>query len=143
MALEDVKAYLTEESGQIAVSLPCLFPILISVQETAQPPVGSALAGFQFSQPPHLLRGFSPQVFDATNTTRERRDMILSFAKENSFKVGFGSPLEERDEWRWGVRRDVRISLTLVSEDRLGCPFLSWGIPPVLECFLSGPFSAP
>lgn len=27
------------------------------------------------------------QVFDATNTTRERRDMILNFAKENSFKV--------------------------------------------------------
>ncbi|CAK7309684.1 6-phosphofructo-2-kinase/fructose-2,6-bisphosphatase 2 [Vulpes lagopus] len=46
VALEDVKAYLTEENGQIA-------------------------------------------VFDATNTTRERRDMILSFAKENSFKVFF------------------------------------------------------
>ncbi|KAM8816344.1 6-phosphofructo-2-kinase/fructose-2,6-bisphosphatase 2 isoform 3-T5 [Rhynchonycteris naso] len=46
VALEDVKAYLTEESGQIA-------------------------------------------VFDATNTTRERRDMILNFAKENSFKVFF------------------------------------------------------
>ncbi|XP_040319442.1 6-phosphofructo-2-kinase/fructose-2,6-bisphosphatase 2 isoform X6 [Herpailurus yagouaroundi] len=46
VALQDVKAYLTEESGQIA-------------------------------------------VFDATNTTRERRDMILNFAKENSFKVFF------------------------------------------------------
>ncbi|XP_059531713.1 6-phosphofructo-2-kinase/fructose-2,6-bisphosphatase 2 isoform X2 [Myotis daubentonii] len=46
VALEDVKAYLTEESGQIA-------------------------------------------VFDATNTTRERRDMILNFAEENSFKVFF------------------------------------------------------
>ncbi|XP_037680777.1 6-phosphofructo-2-kinase/fructose-2,6-bisphosphatase 2 isoform X5 [Choloepus didactylus] len=46
VALEDVKAYLTEESGQIA-------------------------------------------VFDATNTTRERRDMILNFAKDNSFKVFF------------------------------------------------------
>ncbi|XP_060034283.1 6-phosphofructo-2-kinase/fructose-2,6-bisphosphatase 2 isoform X3 [Erinaceus europaeus] len=46
VALEDVKAYLTEDSGQIA-------------------------------------------VFDATNTTRERRDMILNFAKENSFKVFF------------------------------------------------------
>ncbi|XP_012616151.1 6-phosphofructo-2-kinase/fructose-2,6-bisphosphatase 2 isoform X2 [Microcebus murinus] len=50
VALEDVKAYLTEESGQIA-------------------------------------------VFDATNTTRERRDMILNFAKENSFKeVKVSSP---------------------------------------------------
>ncbi|KFO19653.1 6-phosphofructo-2-kinase/fructose-2,6-biphosphatase 2 [Fukomys damarensis] len=46
VALEDVKAYLTEESGQIA-------------------------------------------VFDATNTTRERRDMILGFATQNSFKVFF------------------------------------------------------
>nr|XP_017500101.2 6-phosphofructo-2-kinase/fructose-2,6-bisphosphatase 2 isoform X1 [Manis javanica]XP_017500103.2 6-phosphofructo-2-kinase/fructose-2,6-bisphosphatase 2 isoform X1 [Manis javanica] len=46
VALGDVKTYLTEESGQIA-------------------------------------------VFDATNTTRERRDMILNFAEENSFKVFF------------------------------------------------------
>ncbi|XP_015283299.1 PREDICTED: 6-phosphofructo-2-kinase/fructose-2,6-bisphosphatase 2 [Gekko japonicus] len=46
VALEDVKAYLTEDCGQIA-------------------------------------------VFDATNTTRERRDLILTFAKENSFKVFF------------------------------------------------------
>ncbi|XP_053310363.1 6-phosphofructo-2-kinase/fructose-2,6-bisphosphatase 2 isoform X1 [Spea bombifrons] len=46
IALEDVKLYLTEEGGQIA-------------------------------------------VFDATNTTRERRDMILNFAKGNSFKVFF------------------------------------------------------
>ncbi|KAK2086419.1 6-phosphofructo-2-kinase/fructose-2,6-bisphosphatase 2 [Saguinus oedipus] len=46
VALEDVKAYLTEENGQIA-------------------------------------------VFDATNTTRERRDMILNFAEQNAFKVFF------------------------------------------------------
>ncbi|XP_022449266.1 6-phosphofructo-2-kinase/fructose-2,6-bisphosphatase 2 isoform X4 [Delphinapterus leucas] len=46
VALEDVKAYLTEDSGQIA-------------------------------------------VFDATNTTRERRALILNFAEENSFKVFF------------------------------------------------------
>ncbi|KAM6213106.1 6-phosphofructo-2-kinase/fructose-2,6-bisphosphatase 3 isoform 2-T2 [Sarcoramphus papa] len=45
-ALRDVKLYLTEEAGQIA-------------------------------------------VFDATNTTRERRGMILNFAKENGFKVFF------------------------------------------------------
>uniref|UniRef100_A0A8C3BF53 6-phosphofructo-2-kinase/fructose-2,6-biphosphatase 3 n=1 Tax=Cairina moschata TaxID=8855 RepID=A0A8C3BF53_CAIMO len=45
-ALRDVKQYLTEEAGQIA-------------------------------------------VFDATNTTRERRGMILNFAKENGFKVFF------------------------------------------------------
>ncbi|KAF2982352.1 hypothetical protein EK904_005396, partial [Melospiza melodia maxima] len=46
VALEDVKSYLLEECGQIA-------------------------------------------VFDATNTTRERRDLILNFAKENAFKVFF------------------------------------------------------
>lgn len=27
------------------------------------------------------------QVFDATNTTRERRELILNFGKENDFKV--------------------------------------------------------
>ncbi|KAG2460166.1 F263 bisphosphatase, partial [Polypterus senegalus] len=42
-ALEDVKSYLLEEGGQVA-------------------------------------------VFDATNTTRDRRDMILNFGKENGFK---------------------------------------------------------
>ncbi|XP_078500653.1 6-phosphofructo-2-kinase/fructose-2,6-bisphosphatase 2-like isoform X3 [Lissotriton helveticus] len=46
VALQDVKTYLLEEGGQIA-------------------------------------------VFDATNTTRERRDMILNFAKESAFKVFF------------------------------------------------------
>ncbi|KAM3924362.1 6-phosphofructo-2-kinase/fructose-2,6-bisphosphatase 3 isoform 1-T1 [Leptodactylus fuscus] len=45
-ALADVKSYLTEEGGQIA-------------------------------------------VFDATNTTRDRRALIIDFAKENDFKVFF------------------------------------------------------
>nr|XP_055040289.1 6-phosphofructo-2-kinase/fructose-2,6-bisphosphatase 2 isoform X1 [Misgurnus anguillicaudatus]XP_055040290.1 6-phosphofructo-2-kinase/fructose-2,6-bisphosphatase 2 isoform X1 [Misgurnus anguillicaudatus]XP_055040291.1 6-phosphofructo-2-kinase/fructose-2,6-bisphosphatase 2 isoform X1 [Misgurnus anguillicaudatus] len=46
VALQDVKIYLNEEGGQIA-------------------------------------------VFDATNTTRERRDLILSFVEENAYKVFF------------------------------------------------------
>uniref|UniRef100_A0A3Q3F2G4 6-phosphofructo-2-kinase/fructose-2,6-bisphosphatase 2 n=1 Tax=Labrus bergylta TaxID=56723 RepID=A0A3Q3F2G4_9LABR len=46
VALQDVKAYLNEEGGQIA-------------------------------------------VFDATNTTRERRELILNFAKDNAYKVFF------------------------------------------------------
>ncbi|CAL8250616.1 unnamed protein product [Arctogadus glacialis] len=46
VALQDVKAYLNDEGGQIA-------------------------------------------VFDATNTTRERREMILNFAIDNSYKVFF------------------------------------------------------
>ncbi|XP_032377754.1 6-phosphofructo-2-kinase/fructose-2,6-bisphosphatase 2a isoform X3 [Etheostoma spectabile] len=56
VALEDVKAYLDEEGGQIA-------------------------------------------VFDATNTTRERRELILNFAKNNSYKdVKVSSPdYPERD----------------------------------------------
>uniref|UniRef100_A0A8C1F8E9 6-phosphofructo-2-kinase/fructose-2,6-biphosphatase 3 n=1 Tax=Cyprinus carpio carpio TaxID=630221 RepID=A0A8C1F8E9_CYPCA len=45
-ALRDVKTYLTEEEGQVA-------------------------------------------VFDATNTTRERRDMILEFGSVNGFKIFF------------------------------------------------------
>ncbi|XP_036386341.1 6-phosphofructo-2-kinase/fructose-2,6-bisphosphatase 2-like isoform X2 [Megalops cyprinoides] len=50
VALQDVKSYLNEEGGQIA-------------------------------------------VFDATNTTRERRDLILDFAKENAYKeVKVSSP---------------------------------------------------
>ncbi|XP_006628455.1 6-phosphofructo-2-kinase/fructose-2,6-bisphosphatase 2 isoform X1 [Lepisosteus oculatus] len=46
VALQDVKSYLNEEGGQIA-------------------------------------------VFDATNTTRERRDLILGFVKQNAYKVFF------------------------------------------------------
>ncbi|XP_004070964.2 6-phosphofructo-2-kinase/fructose-2,6-bisphosphatase 2 [Oryzias latipes] len=46
VALQDVKAYLNDEGGQIA-------------------------------------------VFDATNTTRERRELILNFANDNSYKVFF------------------------------------------------------
>uniref|UniRef100_A0A8C5NE46 6-phosphofructo-2-kinase domain-containing protein n=1 Tax=Gouania willdenowi TaxID=441366 RepID=A0A8C5NE46_GOUWI len=45
-ALRDVKSYLTDEGGQVA-------------------------------------------VFDATNTTRERRDLILKFGSENNFKIFF------------------------------------------------------
>ena len=29
------------------------------------------------------------KVFDATNTTRERREMILNFAIDNSYKVSY------------------------------------------------------
>lgn len=96
MALEDVKAYLTEDSGQIAVSLTCLLPRLPPFSSLAAPPhLGSALVGFHFSVPVHLSCGLSSQVFDATNTTRERRALILNFAEENSFKVESASKLEE------------------------------------------------
>lgn len=34
-----------------------------------------------------LIQQIYVQVFDATNTTRERREVILAFAKENGYKV--------------------------------------------------------
>ncbi|CAB1353623.1 unnamed protein product, partial [Coregonus sp. 'balchen'] len=37
----------------------------------------------------YLTEGGQIAVFDATNTTRERRDLILDFGKENAFKVFF------------------------------------------------------
>lgn len=40
--------------------------------------------------------------------------------------------------------QEGRADLTLAGEDWIGYPLcFSWGIPPLLECFLSGPFSAP
>ena len=51
--------------------------------------LGSTSVGLCFLVPIPLPRGLSSQVFDATNTTRERRDLILNFAEENSFKVDF------------------------------------------------------
>uniref|UniRef100_A0A8C8LSJ7 6-phosphofructo-2-kinase/fructose-2,6-bisphosphatase 2 n=1 Tax=Oncorhynchus tshawytscha TaxID=74940 RepID=A0A8C8LSJ7_ONCTS len=37
----------------------------------------------------YLTEGGQIAVFDATNTTRERRELILSFAKEHAYKVFF------------------------------------------------------
>lgn len=53
VALQDVKAYLTEESGQIAVSLAYLFPDLVSTfsklySPSLLPLLGSTLVGFHF-----------------------------------------------------------------------------------------------
>lgn len=82
-------SYGGERADRGEPSLPLPHPGLHpSGSVTARPRIGSASAGFPVSLPPHLLCGLSSQVFDATNTTRERRDMILNFAKENSFKVG-------------------------------------------------------
>lgn len=61
------------EGGQIAVSV-------LSVLWTVSVPLCCRL-----SEALNLLS--SHQVFDATNTTRERRDLILAFGKENAFKV--------------------------------------------------------
>lgn len=107
VALQDVKAYLTEESGQIAVSLPCPFPgVVPALPGPHSPTLRPSLLGFHSSVPTHLPGALSSQVFDATNTTRERRDMILNFAKENSFKVGSDPVPGDREEWRRALRRD-------------------------------------
>nr|XP_033773856.1 6-phosphofructo-2-kinase/fructose-2,6-bisphosphatase 2 isoform X2 [Geotrypetes seraphini] len=66
-ALEDVKIYLTEEGGQLA-------------------------------------------VFDATNTTRERRDLILNFAKKNGFKVFFVESVCDDPEVIAANIREVKVS---------------------------------
>ncbi|KAG9339980.1 hypothetical protein JZ751_022295 [Albula glossodonta] len=68
-ALRDVKSYLTEEGGQIA-------------------------------------------VFDATNTTRERRDMILSFGSENGFEIFF---IES-------VCDDPEVIASNIMEVKVSCP---------------------
>ncbi|KAI1888071.1 hypothetical protein AGOR_G00181270 [Albula goreensis] len=68
-ALRDVKSYLTEEGGQIA-------------------------------------------VFDATNTTRNRRDMILNFGNENGFRVFF---IES-------VCEDPNVIATNIMEVKVSCP---------------------
>ncbi|KAJ8016708.1 hypothetical protein DPEC_G00010130 [Dallia pectoralis] len=67
VALRDVKAYLTEEGGQIA-------------------------------------------VFDATNTTRERRTLILSFVKEHAYKVFFVESLCDDPDVIAANVMDVKVS---------------------------------
>uniref|UniRef100_A0A6Q2ZJZ3 6-phosphofructo-2-kinase/fructose-2,6-bisphosphatase 2 n=1 Tax=Esox lucius TaxID=8010 RepID=A0A6Q2ZJZ3_ESOLU len=67
VALRDVKAYLTEEGGQIA-------------------------------------------VFDATNTTRARRELILSFAKEHAYKVFFVESLCDDPDVIAANIMDVKVS---------------------------------
>ncbi|XP_062852737.1 6-phosphofructo-2-kinase/fructose-2,6-bisphosphatase 3 isoform X1 [Trichomycterus rosablanca] len=68
-ALQDVKAYLTERGGEIA-------------------------------------------VFDATNTTRDRRNMILEFGAENNFKIFF---IES-------VCEDPSVIATNIMEVKVSCP---------------------
>lgn len=76
-----MKAYLTKEGGQIAVSP-------LSVHLSPCLPDGKIdylIVFWLFFFLPSLCSFY--QVFDATNTTRERRDLILAFVKENAFKV--------------------------------------------------------
>ncbi|MEQ2188029.1 hypothetical protein GOODEAATRI_010752 [Goodea atripinnis] len=64
-------------------------------------------------------------VFDATNTTRDRRDLILKFGSENDFKVNiFDRILEIRSKYSFGIRRVVcRLTVFLrVQEVKVSCP---------------------
>lgn len=77
VALDDVKIYLNKEGGQIAVRAPKIaktFFFYLSVDKNKN----CFLTCFAVTR----------QVFDATNTTRERRELILNFAKDNAYKVG-------------------------------------------------------
>ncbi|XP_030624713.1 6-phosphofructo-2-kinase/fructose-2,6-bisphosphatase isoform X9 [Chanos chanos] len=56
-------------------------------------------------------------VFDATNTTRERREVILSFAKENGYKVFFVESLCDDPEIIAENIKQVKLS----SPDYIGC----------------------
>lgn len=67
-----MRQYLTQEGGQVAVG----------EMLNAQHQQCDKFLHF-FS---HVL-SMSEQVFDATNTTRERRETIIEFAEQNGFKV--------------------------------------------------------
>uniref|UniRef100_A0A7N6AR80 6-phosphofructo-2-kinase domain-containing protein n=1 Tax=Anabas testudineus TaxID=64144 RepID=A0A7N6AR80_ANATE len=56
-------------------------------------------------------------VFDATNTTPERRELILSFAKENGYKVRFKVPLCCNMEIKLHSHSQVKLS----SPDYVNC----------------------
>ncbi|XP_069798389.1 6-phosphofructo-2-kinase/fructose-2,6-bisphosphatase 2-like isoform X2 [Narcine bancroftii] len=89
-ALKDVKTYLTDENGQIA-------------------------------------------VFDATNTTRERRDLILNFARENTFKVFFVESVCDDPEVIAANIKEVKVSspdYADVAQDRIMDDFLKR-----IECY--------
>lgn len=73
-ALNDVRQYLTEQGGQVAVGqvLDC---VLVEMFGAGQIKLI------------HYCPVCVEQVFDATNTTRERRETIIQFAEQNGFKV--------------------------------------------------------
>lgn len=72
-ALRDVKSYLKDEGGQVAVRF--LLALFI---------VRKTTANLRFTP---FVTSCLLQVFDATNTTRDRRDLILKFGADNDFKV--------------------------------------------------------
>lgn len=76
-ALNDVRQYLTEDGGQVAVSQ--MFIVVVVEQSWLNTVCKSSASAALFCQ-----------VFDATNTTRERRETIIQFAEQNGFKVIHG-----------------------------------------------------
>lgn len=102
VALDDVKIYLNEEGGQIAVRPPkpaktflFFFFLLVFIEH-------------KYKSLLFLLLPVVCQVFDATNTTRERRELILNFAKDNAYKVGASLEL-------WNCQSVFHVSSNLFS----------------------------
>ncbi|XP_055746957.1 6-phosphofructo-2-kinase/fructose-2,6-bisphosphatase 2-like [Salvelinus fontinalis] len=58
----------------------------------------------------YLTEGGQIAVFDATNTTRERRELILSFAKEHAYKVFFVESLCDDPDVIAANVMDVKVS---------------------------------
>lgn len=75
-ALNDVRQYLTEDGGQVAVGQMLGVAIRMVFYAT-----------FYYRILKCVFCPAVMQVFDATNTTRERRHTIIQFAEQNGFKV--------------------------------------------------------
>ncbi|XP_051736507.1 6-phosphofructo-2-kinase/fructose-2,6-bisphosphatase-like isoform X4 [Ctenopharyngodon idella] len=99
-ALKDVCCYFTQDHGQVApVWEMSMFNHL-------------SWSGVWVEAVCHFL-----QVFDATNTTRERREVILTFAKDNGYKVFFVESLCDDPEIIAENIKQVKLS----SPDYVNC----------------------
>ncbi|KAM3656182.1 6-phosphofructo-2-kinase/fructose-2,6-bisphosphatase 1 isoform 1-T1 [Ammospiza maritima maritima] len=91
-ALKDVRTYLSSEEGQVAVRDPSpklkKKKLKIKLINLFNGRISPQKIGGVFKFGPRFLPK-KKKVFDATNTTRERREVILEFARENGYKVLF------------------------------------------------------
>lgn len=67
------------------------------------------------------------KVFDATNTTTERRDIILSFAKENGYKVFFVESICDDPDI---IAENIKVSVCVCV-----CGSGARAPPPAKSCF--------
>ncbi|KAG7269266.1 hypothetical protein CRUP_024893, partial [Coryphaenoides rupestris] len=87
-------SYMTNSPTVIVmIGLPALFNLGVYRREAVQSYKQCALVALQDVKAYLNDEGGQIAVFDATNTTRERREMILNFAMDNSYKdVKVSSP---------------------------------------------------